>query len=460
MMTAATTRTSGASRKTAARYSHELSDLLYPMTPEEFTSQYWGRQPVFIKGSPDKLEKLFPGGFKREDFVRAVHDSVASKAKGFILYGVRGQSPENAESVLSKGTHLIEPEEIDETLANGESVTVTSLREERLVRFVSAIKAQLNHAGEITLDSSLSPPRQGFPSHIDPISNIFIQTEGRKSYWVSKTPVLQWPRANALITRDGQGVYVEHVAEEWEEITDADQCSLVEIVMEPGDMLYIPAGTIHPTKSHDEYSLNVILIFRHANFLDLVNQTLAESLAHDPAWRHLPHVCVTGTGGGEPPEEARAFFAERLIELREMVNALTPDSLALNRHWHKMIADPGEVTRASLSLTASKEEERPVERQDVLRLSRKAPITFASGVDDEGVPCMSLFFVDKEISVGGEWTPFLQNLVEQDEFTAESAARWSGASDDYPWATVQEYLQALLDQNIIERAAHIHTASN
>src|SRR5262245_20510486 len=40
----------------------ELIDLLSPFTPESFTTEYWCRKPLFIKGHPKKLQQMFPGG--------------------------------------------------------------------------------------------------------------------------------------------------------------------------------------------------------------------------------------------------------------------------------------------------------------------------------------------------------------------------------------------------------------
>ena len=60
MMTATTKQSHEIGQKSVMVHGRESSDLLYPMTPEEFTSQYWERRPVFIKGSAEKLEKLGP----------------------------------------------------------------------------------------------------------------------------------------------------------------------------------------------------------------------------------------------------------------------------------------------------------------------------------------------------------------------------------------------------------------
>lgn len=174
----------------------------------------------------------------------------------------------------------------------------------------------------------------------------------------------------------------------------------------------------------------------------------------DPIWRNV-QAFPAPDAQGELPAEAKQFLAARLDELRAALDAMTPEDLALNLEWHRRLADPGEATRANLSLTAAAgaDEQRLIERGERLRLSRRAPITYAQGLDEDGDQCITAFYGDKEISIGGEWVPFLRTLIAQDQFTAESATRWTEGAVQYDWETVREYLQALLEQGVIERAS-------
>ena len=52
--------------------------------------------------------------------------------------------------------------------------------------------------------------------------------------------------------------------------------------------------------------------------------------------------------------------------------------------------------------------------------------------------------------MAGEWVPFLKTMIAQQRFTAESATTWA-EEGKYPWKVVREYLEALLDQGILER---------
>jgi hypothetical protein len=116
-----------------------------------------------------------------------------------------------------------------------------------------------------------------------------------------------------------------------------------------------------------------------------------------------------------------------------------------------MIADPGESIIACLSSSPAEAESRTVHRKEVLRISRKVPLTCAEGAGSDGDNYFYLYFANREASVAEEWAPFLKTMVEKRRFTAESATEWAVDGARYPWETVQEYLQVLLGLGLLER---------
>ena len=144
----------------------------------------------------------------------------------------------------------------------------------------------------------------------------------------------------------------------------------------------------------------------------------------------------------------RQFFAARLDELRETVGALRPDSAELNQQWRKSLADPGEPLLATLP-PAPKHIGR-VRRADRFRLTRRVPLAYARGTDEDGDPTFTIYCGSKEVAVAGEWVPFLWTLVGQDEFGAGDATLWADAGGRYPWPVVREYMEVLLELGIIE----------
>jgi hypothetical protein len=99
----------------------------------------------------------------------------------------------------------------------------------------------------------------------------------------------------------------------------------------------------------------------------------------------------------------------------------------------------------------SKENGRPIRHKDVLRLSKRAPLRYALVAERDGRPSFSLFLGAKEVTVSEEWVPFMQSLVRQERFVAESAMRWAPAGMRYRWDDVRGNLKALLHQAILER---------
>ena len=191
-----------------------------------------------------------------------------------------------------------------------------------------------------------------------------------------------------------------------------DTASLKEVVMEPGDVLYIPAGTIHATEVIGGGSVGVHFQFVHANFLDLIRPMLERVLMRNPVWRHLPAAGTANTKPGELPAEVGRFFAKRLGELRQIM-VRSHLRIRANDEWHKLMANPGKATLESLLLDDDKPSDRPIQRKTILSLSKRAPVTYAIGTDNDGDTIMHLFYDTKEVSASGEWVAFLKALMGQ-----------------------------------------------
>ena len=316
----------------------------------------------------------------------------------------------------------------------------------------AALKTQLGHLGEAHFAASLSKQDTGWPPHVDKASILSFQCEGSKRFVISSQPVVEWPRGSIVFHDDGTVASYLYNPEPWEEIERVDLSALMEVAMEPGDILYWPAGTLHATQSLSPTTLNLNLAFHHANFLELITRALEGMLISNPSWRHLLPISAV-SAPGRLPDDVVEFFAARLAELRDTLDALSPEALELNCQWHKLIADPGEEMLACLPLNPVEPVSRHILRKEVLRRSKKAAMTSAIGTDQDDDPVFILYFANREVCIGGEWAPFLRTLAEQEEFIAESATKWAGAGRRYPWETVREYLETLLAQGFIERAA-------
>src|SRR5215813_1236088 len=123
-----------------------LGELLAPLTPETFTTEYWGRKALFIKGAPDKLQRLFPGGFQRADLYQAIQQAAARNIADFQVKAGKHQSRNSAShDAQPLSFPVIQLAQIEATLTEGSNIGVENFCDERVARFAAAIKAQLNH---------------------------------------------------------------------------------------------------------------------------------------------------------------------------------------------------------------------------------------------------------------------------------------------------------------------------
>src|SRR5215475_12272476 len=109
-----------------------LGDLLAPLAPETFTTEYWGRKALFIKGAPDKLQRLFPGGFQRADFYQALHQAGAKNISDFQVKAGKHQSRNSAfHDAEPLSFPVIQPAQIEARLpkapTSGPTIIATSV---------------------------------------------------------------------------------------------------------------------------------------------------------------------------------------------------------------------------------------------------------------------------------------------------------------------------------------------
>ncbi len=426
----------------------ELSELLAPISPEIFEREYWGRKPLFIKGGTEKLGRILPGGFGLEDFFRGTREAESRRAPGFLLWARTSFAKTDPMAYIRSG-------EIDERFTAGANIASINLSDQRVATLAAALKTQLKIAGDIHYGLTLSPEGNGWPIHVDRSDAISLQCQGRKRFVFSEAPALDWPRGSIVIAGDGSPDYFSYDPLPWEEELRAEMGELHEVVLEPGDIFYFPAGILHTTESLSPSSLTLNFVINHPSFFDMVTELLRSRLISNSDWRRLPVVGASSIQPGQLPSEVSEFFAARLKELSREIESLEPAGLALNREWQKLLAEPGKHIRAQLATPAEPVECETVEPQDMLRLSRRAVTSYAIGTEDDGSEVISMYMGDREVSLDNEWVPFLRTMFHKESFVAESTTQWAETAEPYPWETAQEYLQTLLSEGFLERVVSL-----
>ncbi|WP_308191494.1 JmjC domain-containing protein [Streptomyces sp. IPPR8] len=182
-----------------------------------------------------------------------------------------------------------------------------------------SLQEELGADGRATVFAS--PPReQALEPHADSYEIFVLQMAGSKE-WALYSRLDPVPRAGVRLNRD--------------ELSPERET----IVLNPGDLLYLPWGTPHEVRSLDAASVHITLAVRPPTWGEILHRLLQLAIndgrEHEPALMHR---------GGE--EELGKELAARLSRITASIGEVSPPALA-----DRLIAEATERSQPSAGLT-------------------------------------------------------------------------------------------------------------
>lgn len=295
-----------------------LTQLLAGTPVATFFEEYWQRKPLHAKGLADKFSNLFD----KPAFQQAIRHCDNLKIS---TRDMRGVSMERA----------CPPDKVDDAFRAGATVCISGIQENaRLTQFMTAFAREVRQAGELSFNCYYSPSGHGFSLHLDDHPVWILQIEGKKRWWYSKVPY-EKPLSTVSFP---QGATVAHVP--WADpIQRPDESEFVEVVLEPGDVLYLPEGSWHRAAAEEGESLALTLACSRISPLDLVQQAMAARIAQRRLLRENLPGAWAPTVSDAIPGALEAQFAAVIDELRGMLSGLTPQDMY--DAWRKLAAKGG-----------------------------------------------------------------------------------------------------------------------
>jgi ribosomal protein L16 Arg81 hydroxylase len=305
-----------APRIPAASTSKALARCVDPVAAETFFADYFEQRPLVVeRGGAARFDDLLS-----QADVERLAGSSALRSPAFRLAKAGEKIPLSDYTVdvpwrPSAFTEVAEPGRVAALFADGATIVVQGLHHwwEPVAVFCRELEAELGHPVQT---NAYYTPRdsQGLPVHHDTHDVFVLQVAGEKR-WLVYEPVLELP------LRDQR--YSEDMGEPGDPVHD--------VVLRPGDTLYLPRGWLHEAVTSETDSLHLTVGVNLYTWTDAVRAALAEAEADVELRRSVP---ADGEGAEEvvnalrarlEPEAVARRMRRRFVRTRR---SILPDQLA------------------------------------------------------------------------------------------------------------------------------------
>lgn len=271
--------------------------MIAPLQRDAFVADHWERKPVLLRAVDPRPERLM---FDREQLDAGIAScAYAPSAVSLSRQGELVDTGRYTKVIEQAGRsrQVLDPVRIAELLADRGSIRVLELQ--TFDPHVAAIARELGGAlgQRIGVNVYYSAAGQGHFSgmregiHWDTHDVFAVQTRGRK-LWNVFAPVVAQPLGQH------RSFYYDVPATE----------PLLSVMLEPGDVLYIPRGFVHQVRSPDDSdSIHLAIGVYTPTWSELVEVMLRRAQlqrGHEPGWRQ-----------SVDPEADRAAVATRIAAM-------------------------------------------------------------------------------------------------------------------------------------------------
>ncbi|MEV0881772.1 cupin domain-containing protein [Micromonospora echinofusca] len=283
--------------------------------PAKFAAAHWGRTPLLSRAdelpnragftdllSPADADELLSRRGLRTPFLRIAKDGQLVPAARFT--GGGGAGAEIGDQVLD--------ERVLELYAGGATLVLQGLHRTwpALVDFARELGTAVGQP--LQVNAYLTPAgSQGFATHYDTHDVFVLQVDGRK-HWRIHPPVLPDP-----LEKQPWGGRADEVA------ATADGPAALDVVLAPGDALYLPRGWLHSAQAQESSSLHLTIGVRALTRYAMVEELLALAAEDQRLRATLPF----GTDVADP-DAIEPELTETVEALRDWLLRADPAAVA------------------------------------------------------------------------------------------------------------------------------------
>jgi len=302
-----------ATTQTATQTSTELSLFLGGFDPDEFFTRHWERRSVHIRhDDPQRFAHLIsPESLFEREVKRCQHLKASSRDRDGWNVETRIQ-PEQAEKMYRAGMTIC-ASVLDESGPIGE--------------VIKAYRSGITTAAPPHVNCYYSPDARGYGLHFDTHPVWILQVAGSKHWTVSYEPGVKNPPFNVIFPPGRDRIKLPWITLDRPDV--GDRAQFMDVQLNPGDVLYMPAGAWHAARA-DGSSLALTVAMGRIGTLDLLNfiigQTVSQRLREVTArLPPLPKADVSAAASARADLKLRA--GADLARLKMLVERIDVDDL-------------------------------------------------------------------------------------------------------------------------------------
>lgn len=284
---------------------------------DTFATEHWGRAPLLSRAADlpgdlaalltlDDVDEVLSVRGLRTPFVRLAKDGHLVEEARWT--GGMGAGAGVADQVRS-GSVLAQ-------VVDGATVVLQGLHRfwPALIELGDQLSVDLGHPTQV--NAYITPPgNRGFDAHYDTHDVLVIQTAGRK-HWTVHGPVVELPGPD--------DPWTDHR----DEVAAAAQGpAVIDTVLEPGDVLYLPRGYLHSARAATATSCHLTVGIHPVTGVTVATGLLALLSEQAAADAQLRRALPLGVDAGDP-EQTTAVVQATIDRMRLLLDTLDPTAAA------------------------------------------------------------------------------------------------------------------------------------
>jgi ribosomal protein L16 Arg81 hydroxylase len=267
-----------------------LKELISPIEPDIFFSEYWETQPIAMRHEASRFAQVFSSS----EMGRLLEFRPPRAPEGMLL--VKNSRHCDVNWIHPDGTPRID--KVRGAFLDGYTIVVNKLEKhwEPVALLAASLEEDLHHP--INVNLYYTPPgTQGFEPHFDVMDTFILQLEGSKVWEVREAGAhLPLPDDHAPLAKDRLPAL------------------LFEEEMKAGTVLYLPRGFVHSARTNDAASLHLTIGINVVTWIDLFSAALVAARRDVRFKQALPPGFFTG------PDGMRERFASMLGDLKQTLS--------------------------------------------------------------------------------------------------------------------------------------------